>query len=157
VIDKEIVMKVEAIMTKNPACCTPETSLRDVSQMMMDNDCGCIPVVESKKHPKLVGVITDRDIVGRSVAQGRNPLDLTAVDCMTRPVVTTTPQTTVQDCCRVMEENQIRRIMVVDGQGHCQGIVAQADIAMKASEETTGQVVQEISQPTSVAQTMPQR
>ena len=149
-------MEVQTIMTKNPATCTPETNLREVAQMMMENDCGCIPVVESKNHPKLVGVITDRDIVGRAVAQGRNPIELKAVDCMTRPVVTTRAETSVRDCGRMMEENQIRRIIVVDDKGHCQGIVAQADIAIKAPEEMTGEVVQEISQPTGVAQTMPQ-
>ena len=132
-------------MTGSPACCTPDTGVQSVAQMMVDNDCGCIPVVESDENGKPVGVITDRDIVTRAVAEGRNPLALTASDVMTRSVVTVTPETSVEDCCNLMEQQQIRRIAVVDDSGACCGIVAQADIANNTDQEKTAEVVQEVS------------
>ena len=138
-------MNVKEIMTKNPACCTAETSLRDAAKMMVDNDCGCIPVVENESGKKPVGTITDRDIVIRTIAEGKNPLDLTAGDVMTKNAVTVSPDDSVADCCAKMEENQIRRVIVVDENGGCCGMVAQADIATKANDGKTAEVVEEIS------------
>ena len=137
-------MFVNEIMTQSPACCTPDSGLESVAKMMADNDCGCIPVVD-KESGKPIGVITDRDIVMRSVADGKNPLDLTAADVMSESVVTVTPKTTVADCCSVMETNQIRRIAVVDESGACCGIVSQADIANNADQRKTAEVLQEVS------------
>jgi CBS domain-containing protein len=65
--------KAESVMTKNPACCTPQTNLREVAQMMVAHDCGSISVVENKENKKLIGIITDRDIVCRSIAQNKDP------------------------------------------------------------------------------------
>jgi CBS domain-containing protein len=141
-------MKVREIMTVDPACCTPETSLREAAKMMVDNDCGCLPVVEDEKSMKPVGTITDRDICCRTVAEGKNPLEMKAGDCMSSPVVTISEDADVGDCCRVMEEKQVRRVPVVDERGSCCGIVAQADIAHHASDRRTGDVVREVSQAT---------
>lgn len=138
-------MNVESIMTKDPACCTPDATLQEVAQLMVDNDCGCIPVVDGKESNIPVGMITDRDITCRVVAKGQNPLDLTAQDAMTSTVVSVTPDTSLDECCRLMEESQIRRIAVVDKDGACCGIVAQADIATNAAPKETGEVVQEVS------------
>jgi len=138
-------MNVGEIMTKDPACCTPDTSLQDVAKMMVDSDCGCIPVVDSKDSKMPVGMITDRDITCRVVAKGQNPLDLTAQDAMTTTVVSVTPETSIEDCCDLMEESQIRRVAVVDANGACCGIVAQADVANNASGSKTAEVVQEVS------------
>jgi CBS domain-containing protein len=136
---------VEEIMTKDPACCTAETNLREVARLMVENDCGCIPIVESEESKKPIGMITDRDITVRAVAEGKNPLDLTAADVMTGQVVTVTPDTSVEDCCNKMEDKQIRRIAVVDENGVCCGIVAQADVAINADQRKTAEVVQEVS------------
>ena len=138
-------MNVSEIMTDSPACCTPDASVQDVAQMMVDNDCGCIPIVESEESGKPVGVVTDRDIVIRTVAEGKNPLDLTAGDVMTKSVVTVTPDMSIEECCDLMEKQQIRRIAVVDDSGACCGIVAQADIASHADQRKTAEVVQEVS------------
>ena len=138
-------MKVNEIMTKNPACCTQQHSLQEAAKLMVDNDCGCIPVVDSVETKKPVGMITDRDITIRTVAVGKNPLDLTVGDAMTKNVSTVKLGTSVEDCCNLMEDKQIRRIAVVDEKGACCGMVAQADIANKASEQKTAQVVQEVS------------
>ena len=84
-------MQVKEVMTANPACCTADTPLPEVARLMVEHDCGEIPVVQNETKKIPVGVVTDRDIVCRTVAKDRNPLDLTAADCMTRPVVTVTP------------------------------------------------------------------
>ena len=138
-------MNVGEIMTESPACCTPDTSLQEVAKMMVDNDCGCIPVVDDEGSKMPVGMITDRDITCRVVANGQNPLDLTAQDAMTSTVISVTPDTSIEDCCNLMEESQIRRVAVVDETGACCGIIAQADIANNAGERKTAEVVQEVS------------
>jgi CBS domain-containing protein len=138
-------MEVKDIMTKDPACCTPDTNLQEVARLMIECDCGEIPVVEDRQSMKPVGVVTDRDICCRTVAKGKNPLEMTAGDCMSSPCVTVTPEMSVEDCCRVMEENQIRRVIVVDENGACCGIVAQADIALHAPKQETADVVREVS------------
>lgn len=140
-------MEVKNIMTKKPACCTTDSSLQEVARLMLEHDCGLSPVVESKHSMKLVGVITDRDITCRSVAVGKNPMKMTAGDCMSSPCVTVTPEMSVDDCCQVMEENQVRRVPVVDDRGACCGMVAQADIAQHASKKEIVRVVKGVSVP----------
>lgn len=138
-------MLVREIMTKDPACCTADASLQKVAQMMVDNDCGCIPVVESNAHKKPIGMITDRDITIRAVAKGKNPLDLKAEDVMTKSVITVSPDTSVEDCCNKMEEKQIRRVAVVDENGACCGMIAQADVALESTNEKTADLVEKVS------------
>ena len=138
-------MNVAEIMTKDPACCTPDTSLQEVAKLMVSNDCGCIPVVDGEDTKMPVGMITDRDITVRAVAEGKNPLDLTAQDAMTSTVVCVKPETSLQECGNLMEESQVRRIAVVDEKGALTGIVAQADIAINSSDKMTAEVVQEVS------------
>jgi len=144
-------MQVKEIMTTDPACCTAETTLQEVGKMMIDHDCGEIPVVENKQTKLPIGVITDRDIVCRTVARGLNPLDLTVAECMSSPCVTVTPDMSVEECSRLLEENKIRRIPVVDADGSCCGIVALADIALYARRNLAAEVVKEVSEPTSAA------
>lgn len=144
-------MKVEEIMTKEPACVTLETSLHDVAQLMMDYDCGCIPVFEEEGDKKPIGVITDRDITIRTVAHNKNPLNMIVGEAMSDNIITVTPETSLEDCCQVMERNQIRRVPVVDEEGNLQGIVAQADIAQQASAKETAELVKDISTSTSTA------
>lgn len=140
-------MQVKDVMTKDPACCTPDSKLSDVARMMVDQDCGSIPVVDSSDGKKLVGVVTDRDIVCRVVAKNKNPLELTAESCLSTPAVTVTPEASLEDCCERMEKNQVRRVPVVDQKGCCCGIVAQADVARKAGEREAGEIVRDVSQP----------
>ena len=140
-------MKVKEIMTENPICCVAATSLEEVARMMVENDCGAIPVVDDQEEWRPVGIITDRDITCRAVAEGRNPLDLTAGDIMTPSPVTATPGTDLGECEKLMEEHQLRRILVVDDSGGCCGIVSLADIARNAPEEEIGEVVEEVSRP----------
>ena len=90
-------------------------------------------------------MITDRDITCRAVAEGKNPLDLTASDAMTSTVISVTPEMSLEECLNLMEDSQIRRIAVVDKNGALCGIVAQADVAMTAGDHKTAEVVQEVS------------
>jgi CBS domain-containing protein len=144
-------MLVKDVMTADPACCISETALQEVAQMMIDHDCGEIPVVESKETKLPIGVITDRDIVCRTVARGLNPLDLTVADCMSKPCVTVTPDMSLEECTTILEENKIRRVPVVDADGSCCGIVALADIALHAKKSVAGEVIKEVSEPTAAA------
>ena len=138
-------MQISEIMTKNPAYAAPDTSIGEIAKMMVENDCGCIPIVEGGEGSKPIGMITDRDIVVRAVAENKNPLDLQAGDLMTGGIVTVSPETSVEECANLMESKQIRRIAVVDDSGKLCGMVAQADIAINAPTETTAEVVQEVS------------
>ena len=144
-------MQVKEVMTADPVCCTPDTPIPVVARMMVDNDCGEIPVVEDKASKLPIGVITDRDIVCRVVAKDINPQGTIATDCMTKPCVTVTPDMSIEECCRIMEENQIRRVPVVDERGSCCGIVALADIALQTKKNVAGEVVKEVSEPTKSA------
>jgi len=144
-------MEVERIMTSDPACCTPDTPLQEVARLMVENDCGQIPVLENEQSRRTIGVITDRDIVCRAFAKGLNPLDLTVADCMTTPCITVTPETSVGECAWLMEDKKIRRVPVVDADGSCCGIIALADIALRGKTGVTAEVVKEVSEPTATA------
>jgi CBS domain-containing protein len=119
--------------------------------MMIDNDCGEIPVVGNRSSNVPIGVVTDRDIVCRTVANGINPIELTAADCMSKPIVTVTPDVSLAECCRIMEANQIRRVPVVDQRGACVGIVSLADIVLQGGKTVAGEIVTQVSEPTSAA------
>jgi CBS domain-containing protein len=134
------------VMTENPACCTRETPLDQVAKMLVQSDCGEIPVIDPAEHP--IGVVTDRDIVCRVVAESKNPTAYTAEICMTTPVVTVPTTATLDDVLRTMEQYQLRRVPVVDEEGRCAGIIAQADVARGATKEDVGELVREVSRDT---------
>jgi len=144
-------MHVREIMSADLVSCAPDTPLREVARLMAEHDCGPIPVVDPDGRRQPVGVVTDRDIACRVVAKGRNPLDLSAKDCMSSPVVTIAQDAPIEDCCRLMEQRQVRRVLVVDERGDACGIVSQADIARVAPERTAGEVVKAVSQETTTA------
>ena len=131
------------LMTPDPQCCTADQTLNDVARMMMECDCGEIPVVDTQK--KLIGVVTDRDIVCRVVAAGKNPSAVTAQDAMTHPVTSVALESSLDAVLARMEEHQIRRVPVVDAEGCVCGIISQADVARKAEEQETGELVRAVS------------
>ena len=137
---------VTSVMTANPACCKAETPLRDVARMMIDNDCGEIPVVDEQGVP--VGVVTDRDIAIRVVAEGRDTMGATAADAMSSPVQTVREDSSLKDATQLMEAAKIRRVPVVDQQGKLSGIVSVADIARAGKDHQTVEVVKGVSEPT---------
>jgi CBS domain-containing protein len=134
------------VMTPDPVCCTPSTTLDEVAKLMAHNDCGEIPVVDTAEHP--IGVITDRDIVCRVVAEGRNPIAYKVEDFMSQPVVTVRDNTPLEEVVHTMEKHQIRRIPVVDERGCCAGIIAQADVAWTGDEHEVAELVREVSRDT---------
>ncbi|HVF62238.1 MAG TPA: CBS domain-containing protein [Thermoanaerobaculia bacterium] len=141
-------MKVREIMTENPACCTPEQTVREAARLMAQNDCGSIPVVEESTR-RLLGVVTDRDLAIRVLAEGRGP-DTPVREAMTPDPVTCSPDDDVDKVERLMAERQVRRIPVVEN-GRVVGVVAQADLALHpnaVSDREVGHLVEEISQPT---------
>lgn len=140
-------MKVKDIMTRDPACCTPDSRLSDVARMMVDHDCGQIPVIDSHDSGRPVGVVTDRDIVINTIAQGKNPVGMMVNEIMSAPAITIRSEADVQECCRTLEEAQVRRLPVIDDRGRCCGMVALADIAQNAPENMTAEVVQTVSRP----------
>ncbi len=140
-------MQVRDVMSKDVAFCTKDTGLSDVARMMRDRNCGEIPVAESNANRRLVGVVTDRDIVCRTLADGKDPTEMAAGDCMSQPVVTVAPEASLEECMQKMQQHQIRRLPVVDKVGQCCGMVAQADLARHAPSHQAGEVVKQVSQP----------
>jgi len=140
-------MKIRDVMSEEPTCVTPETSLEACARLMADCDCGALPVVGDLAARFPIGLITDRDIVTRMLAAGKNPLVHTARDCMTMPAITITDDTNLEDVIDLLEINQIRRVIVVDRDGRTCGIIAQADIASHTSKRKAGELVREVSQP----------
>ena len=135
---------VSAVMTRNPAACRINTPVRDVARMMLDNDCGQIPVLDDQNRP--MGVVTDRDIAIRMVAKSGN-VAATAGDVMTSPIKTVRADSDLKDCISLMEEAKVRRVPVVDASGKLAGIVALADIALAGKSKATAEVVKEVSAP----------
>ncbi|MDQ3337756.1 MAG: CBS domain-containing protein [Myxococcota bacterium] len=137
-------MIVLEVMTHAPACATPDMPLQEAARMMVDNNCGCIPVIDEAGSP--VGVITDRDIVCRTVALGDNPLEKAVKDAMTPGVVTVLQDASIEHAATTLERNQIRRAVVVDENKRVVGIIAQADLARR-SEILGGEIVAAVSAP----------
>lgn len=139
-------MTVRNMMTPNPACCTRDTTLQEVARMMVKCDCGEIPVVERQDLRRPIGVVTDRDIVCRAVAEGKSPLEGVAT-VMSSPALTINQDDDIDAVIQVMETHQIRRVPVVDQNGEICGIVSLADIARLNSRKDTGELVREVSAP----------
>src|SRR6266550_3187726 len=123
------------IMSANPACCMPEHDVQQAAERMVKHD-----------NMKPIGVITDRDITCRVVATGKNPKQTRVRDAMSSPPVTVKPETSIEDCCQILEKFQIRRVPVVDESGRCCGMVSQADIANAAPTKQIAEVVKQVSE-----------
>jgi CBS domain-containing protein len=133
---------IRDVMTKSPRSLESGASVMEAARLMRDEDAGIIPVVEGEK---LVGTVTDRDIAIRVVAEGRSPENITVGEIASRELVTIDPQQDLDEALRLMARHQVRRLPVVEEDGRLVGIVAQADIARNASDEKTGDLVEDIS------------
>lgn len=137
------------LMTENPAVCTPETTARDAARLMEENDCGSLPVVETRDTMKLTGIVTDRDLALRILGRGQNP-DTRISEAMTRNVAAVRRDDNLDEVERLMGEQQVRRIPVVDENGRILGIIAQADLAREqgaVGSKDFGRVLEKISEP----------
>jgi CBS domain-containing protein len=144
-------MKISELMTRNPCTVTPDTPVSDAARLMKEEDVGIIPVVErvggAETRGRLVGVVTDRDIAVRHVADGRSG-DAPVRDVMSSGVRTAGPDDSVESVMKLMGEEQVRRIPIVDERGSLVGVVSQADLARKANDaEKVERTVEAISQP----------
>jgi CBS domain-containing protein len=139
-------MNVSDIMTTNVACCTWDTPIKEVAQMMKDCNCGMVPIVEDFESMRLSGVVTDRDICIRAVANGMDPQSTAAGHCMTPAPARVGPQDSLDQVEEIMTSCQVRRVPVVDRNNTIIGIIAQADLAIAAPGHITN-VVRQVSKP----------
>jgi CBS domain-containing protein len=138
-------------MTRDPVCCVPGDSITRVAQVMKQQDVGSVPAVESNDSRKLVGIVTDRDLVVKILAEGRGIENATVRDAMTRTPVSCRDDEDVDRAVKVMAERQVRRMPIVDGEGRLVGIIAQADVATRVNRDhKTGELVEAISEPHTV-------
>jgi len=133
---------IKDVMTSNPCTIDAEKPVAYAAKMMRDEDVGLAPIVEGDT---LIGMLTDRDIAVRVVAEGRDPGQVTAKDVASKQVVTVDPQQDLHEALRIMAKHQVRRLAVVEEDGKLVGVVAQADVARLGNEVETGELVEEIS------------
>ena len=146
-------MQVRDVMTTNLVTATPETTLEEIAAMMKIGDTGVIPVAE---EGELIGLITDRDIVIRCVAEGRDPAEVSAEDIVSEDVEVVDPDTAVEEALEIMGRRQIRRLPVVD-LGELVGMISIGDIAVKQGDEKeTGETLKDVSQGVKTARRPPQ-
>ena len=131
------------VMSANPCAVEATQPVAYAAKMMKDEDVGLAPVVEGDR---LVGTLTDRDIVTRVVAEGKDPQSITVREVASTNLVTIDPEQDLDDALRLMATNQVRRLPVVEGNGRLVGVLAQADVARESKDKKTGQLVEEISQ-----------
>jgi CBS domain-containing protein len=136
------------VMTRDPLCCEPNDPVTRVAELMKEQDVGSVPIVESRDSRRLVGIVTDRDLVTKVVAGGRDVESATARDAMTLNPATCREEDDVNQAMTLMAERQVRRMPVVDEGGRLTGIIAQADVATRVHrDQKTGQLVEAISEP----------
>ena len=141
-------MKAQDIMARDPRCVTPRTSIQEAARLMKTEDVGALPVVESDSSRKLVGIITDRDITIRAVADGRDLGSVTVNDVMSKSSTTAKASDDVDDVMKLMGREQVRRIPIVDDRDQLVGIVSQADVVRKAKSDSKSEhTVEKISEP----------
>jgi len=139
--------KCEEVMTKNPVCCLPNDTVAKAAQLMKRENIGAIPVIENEQTQKLVGIVTDRDLALKIVAEGRDAKSTKVEAVMTRKVVTCRAEDDLQKALDAMSVHQLRRIPVVDNDNKILGIIAQADVATRVNQpEKTAEMVKQISQ-----------
>ena len=134
--------KVREVMTSNPETCPADASVADAAKAMAQRDVGPIPVVDGER---VVGLVTDRDIVVRVVAEGLDPQTTTVSEIASSDLSTVSPDDDLEQALQLLAERQVRRLPVVEGD-RLVGILAQADVARSGDDSRTGEVVEQISE-----------
>jgi CBS domain-containing protein len=137
--------KAKDVMTKNPQVITADAPVQEAARLMKSEDTGVLPVVESQGTRRVVGVITDRDIALRVVAEGKSSASVR--DAMSSGVRTCNEDDDLKDVMEVMAHEQVRRIPIVDDRGELVGIVSQADIVLEGDDKRAEETIEQISQP----------
>jgi CBS domain-containing protein len=133
---------IRDLMTEGPRTATPDDDVATAARRMRDEDAGALPVVEGER---LVGMLTDRDVVVRVVAEGRDPTATRVGEVASRRLVTVDPQQDADEALRLMAQHQVRRLPVVEEDGKLVGMVAQADMARESDPTSVGEAVDRIS------------
>jgi CBS domain-containing protein len=133
------------IMTRHPQVTTPDATVQQAAQLMKAEDTGVLPVVESQGSRRPVGVITDRDITIRVVAEGRT--SATVRDAMSPSVRTAKEDDKLDEIMKLMSSEQVRRVPIVDSKGELVGIVSQADLVLEGDDKKAEQTIEDISPP----------
>ncbi|NUR77185.1 MAG: CBS domain-containing protein [Thermoleophilia bacterium] len=136
--------QIREVMTKNPRTVKPDASAAEAAKLMRDEDAGVVPITEG--DGRLAGLVTDRDIALRVVAEGKDPGSTKVKEIASQNLVTVDPQQDLDEVLRLMAKHQVRRLPVVEEDGKLVGIVAQADVARHTDAASTGQVVEQISE-----------
>jgi len=134
--------RIREVMTSNPSTIEPDKNVVEAARIMKQEDAGVVPVTE---NGRLTGMVTDRDIAIRVVAEGKDPQSTAVREVASTDLVTIDPQQDLDEALRLMAKHQVRRLPVVEEDGRLVGLVAQADVAREGDDTQTGQVVQEIS------------
>src|SRR5918992_2490381 len=134
--------KVHEVMTERPRAVTPQTPLNEVAEVMETEDVGSVPVVEDDR---LVGIVTDRDIVVRAIAKGKDPRGMPASEASSRELVTVNPDDDLSDALELMARYQVRRLAVTAEDERLVGVVSQADVALHAKDKEAGELLEGIS------------
>lgn len=140
-------MKIKDAMSQNPVCCLPSDNAQAVARIMCEQNVGLVPVVSDHQSKQLVGVITDRDLCCNIVARGLDPKSTPIQNYVTQHTFTCRDGENIEKCERLMQEHQVRRVPVVDGNNCVIGIVAQADLALKQKPDRLWKTIAEISKP----------
>jgi CBS domain-containing protein len=135
-------MKVRQAMHAGVDWCAPETRLSDIAKIMRDADVGAVPIGEDDR---LIGMVTDRDIVCRGFADGKDPASLTARDVMTQGIVYCTEDQSMEDAIHLMEKRRIRRMPVLNGKKRMTGMLSLGDVSHAADHESTGELAEAVS------------
>ena len=140
---------IHDVMTRDPAWCLPSDAARKAARIMLEKDTGIVPVIDNEGHRALVGVVTDRDLCLCLIAEGRDgntPVEA----CMTSKTVCCRPEDSAKKAVDLMEENQVRRIPVVDAENRIRGIVSMADVVRRSdiAGEKTLEALEKICEPT---------
>ncbi|MGA8142988.1 MAG: CBS domain-containing protein [Candidatus Acidiferrales bacterium] len=138
-------MLVKEIMSRDVICCTPSDTAQAAAKLMKDRGVGALPVVSDSVSRKLEGIVTDRDLCCTVVAGALLAEATRVAEVMMSGPVTCAPENTLEDCEKLMQNHQVRRIPVIDAQGRCIGMVAQADIALHAPAGVVAKTLAEIS------------
>jgi CBS domain-containing protein len=135
---------ISDVMSSNPCAIDADKPVAYAAKMMKDEDVGLAPIVEGDR---LVGTLTDRDIVTRVVAEGKDPHSVPVREVASTSIVTVDPQQDLDEALGLMARHQIRRLPVVEEDGRLVGVLAQADVAREAEDTQTGELVEKISKP----------
>ena len=134
---------IRDVMTANPSTVEPNSTVVEAARVMKQADAGVVPVTESGR---LAGMVTDRDIAIRVVAEGKDPTSTKVGEIASTDLVTVDPQQDLDEALRLMAQHKVRRLAVVEEDGRLVGVLAQADVAREGDDAQTGEVVQEISE-----------